>query len=450
RLTIEQNAPYPNHILGSFRVSFSDDKVAIERSRLPANILAIVETAAVDRTQEETLQLADHFRLNLAPELAGVRQELKTLQAEFDGTKPEASVPILRELAEDKHRTTMLQFRGSYLDKGHEVHEGVPAVFPPIPEGEPVNRLTFAQWLISEENPLTARVVVNRYWENLFGRGIVLTSEEFGSQGEVPTHPQLLDWLARELMESGWDTRRILRLIVTSATYRQSAKVTPEAAAADPDNRWLARGPRVRLSAEMVRDQALQVAGLLSHKMFGPPVKPPQPNLGLSAAFGSSTDWQTSMGEDRYRRGIYTTWRRSNPYPSMATFDAPNREVCTLRRNQTNTPLQALVTMNDPVYIEAAQALARLMLSHEGTRPKQIAFGFKKCLLREPSKAELSVLTQLFEDTHQEFASQPDNAAKLATDPLGTLPEGMDTINAAAMTVVCNVLLNVDEMFLKR
>jgi len=450
RLTLEQNAPYPNHILGSFRVSFTDDKVAIERSRLPANILAIVEKAAVDRTPEETLQLADHFRLHLAPELAGVRQELKTLQAEFDGTKPEASVPILRELAEDKHRTTMLQFRGSYLDKGHEVHEGVPAVFPPIPEGEPVNRLTFAQWLISEKNPLTARVVVNRYWENLFGRGIVLTSEEFGSQGEVPTHPQLLDWLARELMESGWDTRRILRLIVTSATYRQSAKVTPEAAAADPDNRWLARGPRVRLSAEMVRDQALQVAGLLSHKMFGPPVKPPQPNLGLSAAFGSSTDWQTSMGEDRYRRGIYTTWRRSNPYPSMATFDAPNREVCTLRRNQTNTPLQALVTMNDPVYIEAAQALARLMLSHDGTRPEQIAFGFKKCLLREPSKAELSALTQLFEDTHQDFASQPDNAAKLATDPLGALPEGMDTINAAAMTVVCNVLLNVDEMFLKR
>ena len=450
RLTVEQNSPYPNHVLGNFRVNSSDNDVAIERARLPESVLAVVEKPVADRTPEESLQLTDYFRLNLAPELADVRQELKTLKTELDGMKLEASLPIFREITGDGRRKTMLQYRGNYLDKGHEVHEGVPAVFPSIPEGEPVNRLTFAKWLVSDDNPLTARVVVNRYWENLFGRGIVLTSEEFGSQGEVPTHPELLDWLARELVESGWDTRDLLKLIVTSATYRQSAKVTPESAAADLDNRWLARGPRVRLSAEMVRDQALQVAGLLSHKMYGPPVKPPQPNLGLSAAFGSSTDWQTSMGEDRYRRGIYTTWRRSNPYPSMATFDAPNREVCTLRRNQTNTPLQALVTMNDPVYIEAAQALARLMLSHTGTLNDQIGLGFRRCLLREPSATELSSLVSLFEDMHRELALQPDNAAKLATDPLGPVPEGIDIVNAAAMTVVCNVLLNVDEMFLKR
>ncbi len=378
------------------------------------------------------------------------RQELKTLETERETMKPEASVPVLREMAKDTRRKTLLQFRGNYLDTGHEVHEGVPAVFPPIPDGQSANRLTFAKWLVNEDNPLTARVVVNRYWEDLFGRGIVLTSEEFGSQGELPTHPELLDWLARELVESGWDTRHLLKMIVTSATYRQSSQVAPAAAAADPDNRWLARGPRVRLSAEMVRDQALQVAGLLSKIMYGPPVKPPQPNLGLTAAFGSSTDWQTSTGADRYRRGIYTTWRRSNPYPSMATFDATNREVCTLRRNQTNTPLQALVTMNDPVYVEAAQALARTMLQQDGAVEEQIADGFQRCLLRDPSQAELLALVALFNDMQQELAAQPDNATKLATDPLGALPEGMDPIRAASMTVVCNVLLNVDEMFLKR
>ncbi len=450
RLIIEQNSPHVNHILGNFRIGFSNDAVAIERARLPQSILAIVEKPPAERMPAEASQLAEYFRLNLAPELADVRQELKTLTTEISGMKPDASVPVLREVAGESRRKTLLQFRGNYLDKGHEVHEGVPAVFPPISDGKPASRLTFAKWLVNDENPLTARVVVNRYWENLFGRGIVLTSEDFGSQGELPTHPELLDWLARELVESGWDTRDLLKMIVTSATYRQSSRVTPEAAAADLDNRWLARGPRVRLSAEMVRDQALQVAGLLSQKMYGPPVKPPQPTLGLKAAFGSSTDWQTSMGEDRYRRGIYTTWRRSNPYPSMATFDAPNREVCTLRRNQTNTPLQALVTMNDPVYVEAAQSLARMLLQHDGAVNVQIANGFKRCLLRDPSDSELAALVTLFKDMQMELASQSDNAMKLATDPLGALPDGMDPINAAAMTVVCNVLLNVDEMFLKR
>ena len=323
-------------------------------------------------------------------------------------------------------------------------------MFPPIADGLPVNRLTFAKWLVSDENPLTARVVANRYWENLFGRGIVSTSEEFGSQGDLPTHPELLDWLSLELIESRWDTRKLLRTIVTSATYRQSVKVTPEAASSDPDNRWLARGPRVRLSAEMVRDQALQAAGLLSKKMFGPPVKPPQPSFGLSAAFGSSTDWQTSMGEDRYRRAIYTTWRRSNPYPSMATFDAPNREVCTLKRNRTNTPLQALVTMNDPVYVEAAQALGRLMLGHDGSLSEKIQFGFRRCVLRSATEAELTALAGLYEDTLAELKPAPADAVKLATDPLGPLPEGTDPVQAAAMTVVGNVLLNLDELFLKR
>jgi hypothetical protein len=223
-----------------------------------------------------------------------------------------------------------------------------------------------------------------------------------------------------------------------------------DAAVADPDNRWLARGPRVRLSAEMVRDQALAVSGLLSSKMYGPPVRPPQPNLGLRAAFGDSTDWKTSAGDDRYRRAIYTTWRRSNPYPSMATFDAPNREVCTLRRTRTNTPLQSLVTLNDPVYVEAAQALARRAIQHSSVVADQVAYAFRCCLLRAPHDTELKQLVMLYNDSRARLADQPKAAVKLATIPLGNLPANVDPVAAAAMTVVGNVLLNLDEMVLKR
>jgi hypothetical protein len=251
-------------------------------------------------------------------------------------------------------------------------------------------------------------------------------------------------------MESGWDTRALVRSIVTSAVYRQSSRVTDVAAKLDPDNRWLARGPRVRLTAEMVRDQALAVSGLLSRDMYGPPVRPPQPKLGLTAAFGSSTDWETSEGADRYRRAIYTMWRRSNPYPSMAAFDAPTREVCTMRRTHTNTPLQSLVTLNDPVFVEAAQALARRAILHADSVEDQIAFAFRCCLSRPPRTAELEALAALYHDSHAQLAKRRDDALKLATVPLGELPEGVRAVDAAAMTVVGNVLLNLDEMLLKR
>jgi hypothetical protein len=297
---------------------------------------------------------------------------------------------------------------------------------------------------------LTARVIANRFWEQIFGVGIVRTSEEFGIQGELPTHPELLDWLALELQKD-WNIKRFLKVLVTSSTYRQSARVTPELFERDPDNRLLARGPRVRLTAEMVRDQALFAAGLLSNKMYGPSVKPPQPNLGLTAAFGGRIDWETSSGEDRYRRGLYTTWRRTNPYPSMVMFDAPNREVCTVRRSQTNTPLQALVTMNDPVYVEAAQALARRILREGGaTVESRAAFAFRCCLIRLPTPAEQQRLVTLYQQVRARFATQPDQANRFATDPLGPLPAGVDPVEAAAWTTVANVLLNLDEIFLKR
>jgi hypothetical protein len=245
--------------------------------------------------------------------------------------------------------------------------------------------------------------------------------------------------------------KSFLKLLVTSAAYRQSSKVSPELVQRDPDNRLLARGPRFRLSAEMVRDQALAVSGLLSAKMYGPPVKPPQPSIGLSAAFGSGIDWQTSMGEDRYRRGLYTTWRRSNPYPSMATFDAPNREVCTVRRVRTNTPLQALVTLNDPVYIEASQALARRIVSQGGASSSdRVRYAFRLVLARPPQTAELSRLEKLYAQSVARFEKQPEAARKLATEPLGAAPKDMNVAELAAWTVVGNVLLNLDEALMKR
>ncbi len=360
------------------------------------------------------------------------------------------SVPILRELPEDQRRRTFVQLRGNFLARGNEVTEGLPSAFHAPPEGEPLNRLTLARWLVDEENPLTARVVANRYWETLFGRGIVVTSEEFGTQGDLPTHPELLDWLATELVRLGWDRKAFLRLLVTSATYRQSSRVTQSLLQLDPDNRWLSRGPRFRMSAEMVRDQALFVAGLLSPKMYGPPVNPPQPALGLSAAFGSGIDWKTSDGEDRYRRGLYTTWRRSNPYPSMTAFDAPSREVCTVRRDRTNTPLQALVTLNDPVYIEAAQALARRMTAAGSTPAEQAIHGFRLCVARPPHESELQQLTDLYQRARRAVASDTEAAKKMATEPLRPAPEEADVIDLAAWTVVANVLMNLDEVLMKR
>ncbi len=449
QITIEQKSPHENHLLGHFRIALTADPNTVRRTRLPADLAALLDQPAGERLPEDVARFAQYYREQVAPELAKQRQQLEKASTELSNLSPMTSVPVLREMT-DSRRETFLQFRGDWQSTGHKVVEGVPATFHSLNENQTPNRFALAEWLVNEENPLTARVVVNRYWEALFGRGLVETSEDFGTQGELPTHSELLDWLATEMVRIGWDRKAMLRQIVMSATYRQDARVTDETVTADPDNRWLARGPRVRLSAEMVRDQALFVSGLLSSKMYGPPVNPPQPSQGLRAAFGSSTDWKTSEGEDRYRRGIYTSWRRSNPYPSMATFDAPNREVCTVRRNRTNTPLQSLVTLNDPVYVEAAQSLARKALQHGQALDEQLVHAFRSCLLRHPTADESLALATLFYDAHSRFAANEEEAMNLATDPLGPLPDGMSPIDAAAMSVVGNVLLNLDEMFLKR
>lgn len=384
------------------------------------------------------------------------RDALTALKKQLATVRPDATVPVMRELMGAQRRKTRLQYRGNFLDLGDEVSEGTPAALHAFPKDAPKTRLEFAKWVMSDQNPLTARVIANRFWEQIFGVGIVRTSEEFGIQGELPSHPELLDWLAVELANparegGGWNVKAFLKLLVMSNAYRQSAKVTREAFERDPDNRLLARGPRVRLSAEMVRDQALSAAGLLSPKMLGPSVRPQQPNLGVSAAFGGSIDWQTSAGEDKFRRGVYTQWRRSNPYPSMSAFDAPNRDTCVVRRTRTNTPLQALVTMNDPVYIEAAQALARRTIANGGkTTEERAAFALKACLIRPATEAEVSRLVKLYDDAKAKFVKDAAKAAQFATAPLGPLPKGVDAADAAAWTVVANVILNLDEMLMKR
>jgi hypothetical protein len=450
-VTLEHASKFESHLLGHFRLGVTDDPRAGEFVKTPANILALIRKPADQRSDADKAALTDYFLTTVAAEQQPTRDKIAATKKQLADIKP-VTVPVMKELAATAQRKTQLQHRGNFMDLGEEVSAAVPSVWHQLPKDAPRNRLSLAKWLVDSENPLTGRVVVNRYFEKIFGNGIVLTAEEFGAQGDLPFHPELLDWLATEFTTNlKWDTKQLIKLLVTTAAYRQSSKVDDALFDRDPENRLLARGPRFRMTAETVRDQALFVAGLLSPKMYGPPVKPPQPSLGVSAAFGSGIDWSTSDGEDKYRRGLYTTWRRSNPYPSMATFDAPNREVCLLRRPRTNTPLQALVTLNDPVYIEAAQALARRMLKEGGaTASEQARYGFRLCLAREPSQVELTRLVKLQAQAREQFAKSPTEAMNFATKPIGAAPAGVDVADLAAWTVVGNVLLNLDEMFMSR
>ncbi len=448
-LTIGQQFESPNHTLGRFRVRVTEDPLALTWGKLPRDVHDVLSIERSQRTPAQQKLVDNEFRRE-SKLLEPQRKKVASVQAQLDAIRP-VTVPVCEELPVDQQRITRIQIRGNYQNLGESSLPGTPAIFHPLSSTGPVNRLSLAHWLVDPENPLTARVTANRYWEQIFGIGLVATSEDFGTQGDLPSHPELLDWLATELVRLNWDTKAFLKLLVTSATYRQSSQVTAEQYEEDPENRLLARGPRFRLTAEMIRDQAMAISGLLSPKMYGPPVKPLQPVSGLSAAFGGKIDWKTSEGEDRYRRALYTSWRRSNPYPSMATFDAPNREVCTVRRGRTNTPLQALVTLNDPVYVEAAQALARRVLREGGTSTESRArYLFQLTLSRSPSQAEVNRLVQLHDQAHSRFASAPEQAQKMATEPLGPLPDKMDPVDAASWTVVSNIVLNLDELFMKR
>jgi hypothetical protein len=415
---------------------------------LPEKISEILAVAAGQRTAPQREALAGYFR-EFAPSVMAVDERLRKLKKDLTDVKPVA-VPVMRELAADKRRESRLLNKGNFLDRGDLVEPGVPASFPPLPAGAPSNRLGVAQWLLSPDNPLTARVAANRFWSQLFGAGLVETEEDFGTQGQFPSHPDLLDWLAVEFRDQGWNMKQFLKTIVMSATYQQSSLVTPAALAQDPRNRLLAHFPRRRLDAEMVRDQALVFSGLFSRKIGGPSVYPTQPDGLWRAAFNGERTWATSKGEDRYRRGLYTFWRRTVPYPSMATFDAPSRETCTFRRLPTNTPLQAFVTLNDPVFVEAAQALGRrLMREGGGSVADRARWGLQLTLARPPEEAQVQELVKLYEAVAADYQGREKEARRLATEPLGPLPEGVAPAEAAAWTAVANVLLNLDGVLSK-
>jgi len=409
------------------------------RLAVPEDVLAIVKQEDSTWNEKQAKRIRDYYQFIDPPS-----KQLRERIAKLEKSKPAIpTVPVMQELPADQHRKTHIQIRGNFLSNGEEVSTGIPKYFYNYP-GEIGTRLDVARWLTHEDNPLTARVAVNRFWAKLFGRGLVVTEEDFGSQGELPSHPELLDWLAVEFRQD-WDIKRLLKLIVTSAAYRQSSAVTSEKLERDPNNTWLSRGPRFRLEAEMVRDQALALSGLLSRKVGGPSVYPPQPPGLWRAAFNGQRTWPESKGEDKYRRGLYTFWRRSVPYPSMATFDAPSREICNVRRIRTNTPLQVFVTLNDPVYVEAAQALARRIVAEGGsTLEDRVRWAIRLVLVKEPSNEEMETIRELYKSEFEHYRQAPEEAAKLATNPLGPLPEGYDAAEASAWVVVSNVLLNLD------
>ncbi len=370
------------------------------------------------------------------PGVAALRDELANARKRLQAI-PSTSVPVLRERDPRFARETRIFERGNWLEKGELVRPGTPALLPPLEIGEQPPRLAMARWIASAENPLTARVAVNRFWLELFGTGLVATPEDFGSAGEPPSHPQLLDTLAvRFATEMRWSMKSLLREIVTSATYRQSAVVRPDLAERDPSNRLLARGPRQRLSAEMVRDHALAASGLIAHRDGGPPVHPPIP-AGVWKPFVAGDRWKTpAEGEpDRYRRSVHTYWKRSIPYPLFSTFDAPTRELCSKRRIVSNTPLQALTLLNDAAFHECARALAARMSSEESADlRRQLSHGYRLATSRQASPERIGDLVGLFEATRDRYRSDPGLSKQLGASP-----------EEAALTVTASILLNLDE-----
>ncbi len=348
----------------------------------------------------------------------------------------------------EKPRETRIARRGNFMDLGEKVEAGTPEVLPAMGDDLPRNRLGLAKWIVDEDNPLTARVMVNRVWAQYFGRGIVETEEDFGTRGSTATHPELLDYLATEFVANGWSLKKLHREIVRSATYRQASSVTKEMLERDPHNTWLSRGARFRLDAEGIRDQALAIGGLLSAKMGGPSVFPRQP-AGIWGHAYSGEEWKESEGEDRYRRGVYTFWKRATPYPTFVAFDAPQRQVTCTRRPRTNTALQALTTLNDPVFLEAAAGLARRVMGVEGDVERRAAWAFRVCVSRSPSEEELGRVVGLYRRAMERFGREVGAAQELLSSCVDAREEGGNEAEWAAWTVVGNVLLNLDEVLTK-
>jgi len=430
--------------IGRLRLALTTTADPLLVTRVPARLRYALDVPLAQRTQKQSDDVGALYR-SFSPLLQPTRDQIAKLEKSLKDLGIVTAL-VMGERHSFERPYTYVRLRGSFMSPAEKVYADVPGMLGTLPPDQLPNRLGLANWLVSEDNPLTARVAVNHYWEQIFGVGIVETSEDFGSQGEPPSHPELLDWLATEFMQQDWRIKKIIRLMVTSATYRQSSRVTPELEERDPSNKLLARGPRFRVEAEMVRDIALSASGLLGPKIEGPSVFPYQPE-GIWNRPYSDEKWIESKGEDRYRRGIYTEWRRTAPYPSLGTFDAPSREFCTVRRVRTNTPLQALTTLNDPVFFEAAQALAKRMMTDAGPDPeKRATYGFRLVIARMPTPEELERLVGYYQTELGRYQKDTKEASAVVKDYSSPL---LEIGQQAAWTMVANVLLNLDETITK-
>ena len=427
--------------------SLTPDEAATVHLRESINDLARI--APRGRSKPQADKLAFCFLDTAAS--SEVKQARKTmLEARMERRKYDDAIPTVMVMAESvKPRDAFILRRGAYDAHGDKVGPATPAFLPGFKQEWPANRLGLAKWLVDRSNPLTARVAVNRYWAMLFGAGLVKTVEDLGSQGEWPVQQDLLDWLAVEFMDSGWDIRHILKAIVMSDTYKQSSKITPEILRRDPENRLLARGPRIRLSAEVIRDQALAASGLLVEKIGGPSVKPYQPP-GLWQELTGGGGYKQDKGEGLYRRTLYSYWKRTIAPPAMVTFDSPTRETCIVRESRTNTPLQALDLMNDVAYVEASRKLAERMLREGGaTQDSRIAYGYKLALARHPRAKESQVLTRTLNEFQQNFKTNKSGAEKFLTTGESPIDKSLDPVELAAYTGLASLILNLDETVTK-
>lgn len=413
----------------------------------------ILATATAQRTAADQEVLLDYFIERRADDTTrAARRRLLAAQQAEAAARREVPTALVLEDQPQPRRTAILR-RGQYDQPGDTVAADVPAVLPPWPANAPRNRLGLARWLVAPEHPLTSRVLVNRLWQQCFGEGLVRTANDFGAQGELPTHPELLDWLAVDVVRGGWDVKATLRQIVTSATYRQTSAARPESLARDPDNRWLSRGPRFRLSAEMIRDQALAASGLLVSRLGGPSVKPFQPpGLWEAVSYNGDETYVPDQGAGQWRRSLYTFVKRQAPPPASLVWDAPTREKCVVRRARTNTPLQALVLLNDPTYLAAARHLARQILSEAGDDRQRLVTAFRRATSRRPDDREITVLVSLLDRQRQRWAERPAAAASLVDgegeQSSASVPPS--AVELAAWTVTLQVLWNLDETITRR
>ena len=414
-----------------------------------ADIAALLLTSP-RLTSGDAARIRAYYRRARSPEWKSLFDQVALYREENSGIE-RAIVTTLVAKERGQMRETFMLARGEYDKPGEKVEPGVPAILPPLPAGAPTNRLGFAQWLLDPTHPLTARVTVNRFWQQFFGTGLVKTAEDFGVQGERPSHPELLDWLATEFMESGWDMKHLQRLIATSATYRQSSRIEPELLASDPENRLLARGSRFRVDGEVVRDTALAVSGLLVEERGGRSVRPYEPpGLWEAVSFNNSQKYVQDHGEANYRRSLYTHWKRQSPPPNMMLFDAPTREYCVVRRPRTNTPLQALALMNDPQFVEASRALAqRIMIEGGSTVESRVAYAFRLATARLPDQGEADVLKAFLNEQMDEFQRDPEAAKALLAVGQFEHDAALDPAELAAWTTIATVILNLDETVTK-